>query len=46
MARSGPVRYDLEGGRWVYHRDGHDMHARLTEELGRLCGAAISLEGS
>lgn len=25
---SGPVRYDLRGGRWVYHRDGHEMHDR------------------
>ncbi|KAK9845795.1 hypothetical protein WJX81_002579 [Elliptochloris bilobata] len=40
---SGPVRYDLEGGRWVYHRDGHDMHARLAAELQQLCGVTLDL---
>ncbi|KAK9802561.1 hypothetical protein WJX73_003122 [Symbiochloris irregularis] len=30
---SGPVRYDSHAGRWVYSRDGHDMHQRLEQEL-------------
>ncbi len=42
-ACSGPVRYDLEGGRWVYHRDGHDMHQRLAAELEQLYGIALDL---
>jgi len=36
---SGPVRYDLVGGRWVYHRDGHEMLARLRDEVSGLVGA-------
>ena len=35
---SGPVRYDLTGGQWVYNRDGHELHARLREELTELVG--------
>ena len=25
-------------GKWVYHRDGHDLHSRLGSELKQLTG--------
>lgn len=37
------MRYDYEGGRWVYRRDGHLMHERLEVELHGLTGAAVDL---
>lgn len=47
---SGPVRYDLvspeasssssDSSRWIYHRDGHEMRARLREELAGMFGRA------
>lgn len=40
---SGPVRYDWVDGKWIYSRDGHDMHQRLSEEITRLCGATLDL---
>jgi frataxin-like iron-binding protein CyaY len=40
-ARSGPFRYDFAGeGRWVYSRDGREMHEQLRDELRQLLGAA------
>jgi frataxin len=41
---SGPVRYDWVNGRWVYHRDGHEMLERLSAELSELCGASVQLQ--
>eukprot|EP01025_Chloroclados_australasicus_P063387 TRINITY_DN8381_c0_g1_i2.p1 TRINITY_DN8381_c0_g1~~TRINITY_DN8381_c0_g1_i2.p1 ORF type:complete len:214 (-),score=8.73 TRINITY_DN8381_c0_g1_i2:57-698(-) len=40
---SGPVRYDWDGERWIYSRDGHEMLSRLSEELTDLCGVSLSL---
>ncbi|KAL4421105.1 hypothetical protein ABPG77_009632 [Micractinium sp. CCAP 211/92] len=40
---SGPVRYDWGPGKWVYHRDGHDMHTRLEQELKQLTGQELDL---
>jgi len=41
--RSGPVRYDYEGGDWVYRRDGHLLHDKLEAELGDLMDGPVSL---
>lgn len=42
--RSGPFRYDFAGaGRWVYSRDGRELHEQLTTELRQLLGAAPDL---
>lgn len=30
-------------GKWVYHRDGHDMHTRLAQELKQLTGQELDL---
>ncbi len=30
-------------GKWVYHRDGHDMHTRLEQELKQLTGQELDL---
>lgn len=38
-----PARYDLQGGRWVYYRDGHELQERVKEELERLVGKPIDL---
>lgn len=44
---SGPFRYDYCGsGRWVYSRDGREMHEQLQEEMERLLGAAPDLSSS
>jgi len=40
---SGPVRYDYNGGGWVYRRDGHTMHERLEKELEALTGCGVDL---
>lgn len=40
---SGPFRYDLIGGRWIYARDGHDMVDKLRSELTELVGTAPPL---
>lgn len=40
---SGPVRYDWGFGKWVYHRDGHDLHTRLRHELKQLTGQDLEL---
>jgi frataxin len=40
---SGPVRYDWAPGKWVYRRDGHDLHSRLTSELKQLTGQELEL---
>lgn len=42
---SGPVRYNFDGGRWVYSRDRHDLVSRLQQELPALCGKDIDLGG-
>jgi frataxin-like iron-binding protein CyaY len=43
---SGPSRfdYDVAGGFWVYHRDGHKLHELLQKELVQLCGGELSLD--
>jgi hypothetical protein len=41
--RSGPFRYDYNGGAWVYRRDGHALHAKLEAELEALTGIAVDL---
>jgi len=30
-------------GKWVYHRDGHDLHTRLRHELKQLTGQDLEL---
>ncbi|KAI8470984.1 MAG: frataxin [Monoraphidium minutum] len=41
---SGPFRYDYAGPhRWVYARDGREMHQQLDAELTQLLGAAPGL---
>ena len=30
-------------GKWVYHRDGHDLHSRFSEELKQLTGQELDL---
>lgn len=35
---SGPVRYDLVDGRWIYKHDGHVFQERLAEELEDITG--------
>lgn len=40
---SGPVRYGLSDKRWVYRRDGHILHDRLEEELGKLLDGPVLL---
>ena len=44
---SGPLRYDYDADRkvWVYARDGHCLHDRLSEELTGMCGGELNLEG-
>ena len=43
LPHSGPMRYDLVGGRWIYARDGHDMVERLRDELSAIVGDAPPL---
>jgi hypothetical protein len=43
-ARSGPFRFDLRGGKWVYARDGRELHKQLQQEIGGLIGAPLQLE--
>eukprot|EP00873_Tetraselmis_striata_P037487 jgi/Tetstr1/457751/TSEL_044296.t1 len=40
---SGPFRYDFVGGEWIYNRDGHSLHKKLSEELQNLVGAPLHL---
>ncbi|QDZ21836.1 frataxin [Chloropicon primus] len=42
---SGPFRYDYstEEGSWVYSRDNHKMHDKLSDELSELLGRAITI---
>lgn len=42
-SRSGPARYDYEGGDWLYRRDGHLLHDKLEAELGELMDGPVSL---
>ena len=30
-------------GKWVYHRDGHDLHSRVSDELKQLTGHELDL---
>lgn len=41
---SGPVRYDIIDGRWVYLRDGHDMLERLESEFVGMFKEPLGLE--
>ena len=40
---SGPKRYDIIGGQWVYSHDGVVLHDLLSEELSRLLETNIDL---
>ncbi|CAI8038468.1 Frataxin, mitochondrial [Geodia barretti] len=40
---SGPKRYDVIGGQWVYSHDGVVLHDLLSEELSRLLETNIDL---
>lgn len=42
---SGPFRYDwrAEEGAWVYSRDGHTIHDKLSEELSDLLGVNVRI---
>jgi frataxin-like iron-binding protein CyaY len=42
--RSGPFRFDFKGGKWVYARDGRELHKQLQEEISELIGAPCVLE--
>ena len=44
---SGPLRYDYDPKQksWIYHRDGHALHARLREELLGMFGGDLDLNG-
>lgn len=41
MSCSGPKRYDVVGGQWVYPHDGVALHDLLTEEFTRLLGTEV-----
>ena len=43
---SGPARYDWQGGRWVYKRDGHELFQRLSHELTQLLDTTVNLHDS
>lgn len=38
---SGPVRYDLVHGKWIYARDGHELVERLSNELEQMFGTTL-----
>lgn len=38
-----PCHAPLATGKWVYHRDGHDLHTRLAGELKQLTGEELDL---
>ena len=40
---SGPKRYDIIGGQWVYSHDGEVLHDLLSQELTRLLDTDIDL---
>ena len=40
---SGPKRYDVIGGRWLYTHDGVTLHDLLSEELSRLLETELDL---
>ena len=40
---SGPKRYDIIGGQWVYSHDGVPLHDFLSEELTALLKTNIDL---
>jgi frataxin len=40
---TGPFRYDLHEGSWVYHRDGRELLSQLQKELQQLLGSAPQL---
>lgn len=41
---SGPVRYDLVRGKWIYLRDGHEMIQRLSSELKDMFGNGLDVQ--
>ncbi|CAG9463558.1 unnamed protein product [Pedinophyceae sp. YPF-701] len=42
---SGPLRFDYAGnGRWVYARDGRELHALLETELSDAFGVRLELQ--
>lgn len=40
---SGPARYDWDGGKWMYKRDGSELLHKLSEELTQLLETAVML---
>ncbi|XP_077943226.1 frataxin, mitochondrial [Gasterosteus aculeatus] len=42
---SGPKRYDLMGGRWVYAHDGMSLHQLLAKELSAIFNTDMDLSG-
>eukprot|EP01025_Chloroclados_australasicus_P009994 TRINITY_DN1388_c0_g1_i1.p2 TRINITY_DN1388_c0_g1~~TRINITY_DN1388_c0_g1_i1.p2 ORF type:complete len:204 (+),score=4.94 TRINITY_DN1388_c0_g1_i1:46-612(+) len=41
---SGPFRYDCDGGRWIYHRDQHDMIKKIEKEFSSIFQEDVQLE--
>lgn len=41
---SGPKRYDLSHGQWLYSRDGGSLHGLLEEELSNLFHKKLSIK--
>lgn len=39
----GSFANEMSAGKWVYHRDGHDLHTRLRHELKQLTGHDLDL---
>ncbi|KAL6113773.1 fxn [Pungitius sinensis] len=42
---SGPKRYDLTGGRWVYSHDGVSLHQLLSKEFSVIFNTDMDLSG-
>jgi frataxin len=40
---SGPKRYSIIGGKWVYPQDGVSLHDLLSQELSRALSTDINL---
>eukprot|EP01023_Acetabularia_acetabulum_P029902 TRINITY_DN2816_c0_g1_i1.p1 TRINITY_DN2816_c0_g1~~TRINITY_DN2816_c0_g1_i1.p1 ORF type:complete len:203 (+),score=6.33 TRINITY_DN2816_c0_g1_i1:54-611(+) len=40
----GPVRYDCVDGRWIYHRDGHDMVEILEQEFSQIFNEKVAFQ--
>jgi frataxin-like iron-binding protein CyaY len=42
--RSGPYRFDLSDGKWVYHRDGSELLSLLEDEFFKLFDVKLHLQ--